>query len=257
LFFAGIDIGSATTKVAIFDGHQVLAYSIILTGASGKTASNKALEQALTKSSLKIENLTRVVSTGYGRRNTDATSNCITEITAHAKGAKHLFPTAKTIIDIGGQDSKVISMDDKGRLNKFLMNDKCAAGTGRFLEVMARTLDVSLEEFSNPLNCSVIPADINSMCTVFAESEVISLIAKGIDKDHIISGLNQAIAKRIVAMAKQIELQKDVIFTGGVAKNVALKKMLEETLGLKIYTPSEPQIVGAIGAAIAAQEQAQ
>jgi predicted CoA-substrate-specific enzyme activase len=137
------------------------------------------------------------------------------------------------------------------------MNDKCAAGTGRFLEVMAKTLDVTLDEFSSPSACAVKPAEITSMCTVFAESEVISLIAQGVDRDYIIAGLHQAISQRIVAMAKQVELQNDVVFTGGVAKNKALKNVLEETLGLKIYTPSEPQIVGAIGAAIAAQELSQ
>ncbi|MCW4010342.1 MAG: acyl-CoA dehydratase activase [Candidatus Bathyarchaeota archaeon] len=251
---AGIDAGSATTKAAIVKNGELSAYAIVPTGANGRNASAKALEEALALAKLTRIDLTKIVSTGYGRRNVEFAENAVTEITTHAKGAKTLFPSAMTIIDIGGQDSKVISLDEDGRINNFVMNDKCAAGTGRFLEVMARTLEVALQDLGKLSISAEKPAKISSMCTVFAESEVVSLIAQGEKREAIIAGLHEAISKRIAGMVKQVGLRREVVFTGGVAKNVGMKASLERVFGLKINIPAEPQIIGAFGAALIAEE---
>lgn len=251
---AGVDAGSATTKAAIVENGKLLAYAIVPTGANGRNAAVNALEKALARAKLARENLKAIMSTGYGRRNVTFADSTITEITAHTKGAKLLFPSAMTIIDIGGQDSKVISLDEEGRINNFAMNDKCAAGTGRFLEVMARTLEVALEDLGKLSVSAGKTAKISSMCTVFAESEVVSLIAQGEKREAIIAGLHEAISKRITSMTKQVGLRREVVFTGGVAKNVGMQTSLEQVLGLKINIPVEPQIIGALGAALTAEE---
>jgi predicted CoA-substrate-specific enzyme activase len=251
---AGVDAGSAATKAAIVGNDKLLAYAIVPTGANGKKASVNALEKALALAKLSRKDLGKIVSTGYGRRNLEFADTSMTEITAHAKGAKSLFPSARTIIDIGGQDSKVISLDEEGRINNFVMNDKCAAGTGRFLEVMARTLEVALEDLGSLSASAKYPAKISSMCTVFAESEVVSLVAQGEKREAIIAGLHEAISKRIAGMVKQVGLRREVVFTGGVAKNIGMQTGLERALGLKINIPAEPQIIGAIGAALIAEE---
>ncbi|MCW4017103.1 MAG: acyl-CoA dehydratase activase [Candidatus Bathyarchaeota archaeon] len=251
---AGVDAGSAATKAAIVKDGKILAYAIVPTGANGKNASVNALEKALALAKLTREDLKNIMSTGYGRRNVAFADNAITEITAHAKGAKSLFPQAKTIIDIGGQDSKVIGLDEEGRINNFVMNDKCAAGTGRFLEVMARTLEVTLQDLGKLSVSAQKTAKISSMCTVFAESEVVSLIAQGESREAIIAGLHEAISKRIASMVKQVGLRREVVFTGGVAKNIGMKAGLERVFGLKINIPTEPQIIGALGAALIAEE---
>ncbi len=251
---AGVDAGSAATKAVIVENHKAIAHAIVPTGANGRNASVNALEKALVNAKLTRGDLKNIVSTGYGRRNVGFAENAVTEITAHAKGAKALFSSAMTIIDIGGQDSKVISLDEEGRINNFVMNDKCAAGTGRFLEVMARTLEVSLEDLGALSLSAGKPAKISSMCTVFAESEVVSLIAQGEKREAIIAGLHEAISKRIAGMVKQVGLRREVVFTGGVAKNVGMKASLERVLGLNINIPAEPQIIGAFGAALIAEE---
>jgi predicted CoA-substrate-specific enzyme activase len=254
LAVAGVDAGSAATKAAIVENSKLLAYAIVPTGANGRNAAVNALEKALALAKLAREDLKTIISTGYGRRNVAFADSTITEITAHAKGAKLLFPSAMTIIDIGGQDSKVISLDEEGRISNFVMNDKCAAGTGRFLEVMARTLEVALEDLGKLSVSAGKAAKISSMCTVFAESEVVSLIAQGEKREAIIAGLHEAISKRIAGMVKQVGLRREVVFTGGVAKNVGMQASLEQVLGLKINIPVEPQIIGALGAALTAEE---
>ncbi len=255
MFFAGIDAGAAATKAVILKNKETLAYSIVNTGANVKAASENALNKSLAAANITRSDLTRIISTGYGRRNIDFSNSVVTEITAHAKGARHLFPSARTIIDIGGQDSKVISLDEDGRISNFLMNDKCAAGTGRFLEVMARTLDTAIQSLSELAASAERAAIISSMCTVFAESEVVSLIAQGEKREVIVAGLYEAISKRMLGMAKQVGLQNDVIFTGGVAKSLGMKMTLEKILGYKVFAPPEPQINGALGAALLAEEQ--
>ena len=195
------------------------------------------------------------MSTGYGRNTIDFADDRITEITAHARGVQFFFQEAHSVIDIGGQDSKAIVISKKtGNVIDFQMNDKCAAGTGRFLEVMAHALEVPIDEIGGLALKSNKPASISSTCTVFAESEVISLFAKGTKKENIAAGIHKSIARRVAGMAKRIGVAPLLVFCGGVAKNVAVKSFLEEELGYEIVTPDQPQLTGAIGAALIAQE---
>ncbi|MCU0845994.1 MAG: acyl-CoA dehydratase activase, partial [Spirochaetes bacterium] len=194
----------------------------------------------------------RIVATGYGRNSVSFADSSITEITCHAAGAHYLNPRIRSIIDIGGQDSKTISVDDAGRVKDFAMNDKCAAGTGRFLEVMARALEVDLDEFGTLSLRSVNPSKISSLCTVFAESEVISLISKGEIRDNIIAGIHESIAARVVAMAKRVGVVPPIMMTGGVAKNRGVVDALEKKLGSPIEVSASAQENGAIGAAVLA-----
>jgi len=195
------------------------------------------------------------MSTGYGRNSIDIADDRITEITAHAKGVQFYFPEAHSVIDIGGQDSKAIVISKKtGKVIDFQMNDKCAAGTGRFLEVMAHALEVPIEEIGTLALQSNKPAAISSTCTVFAESEVISLFARGASKIDIASGIHKSIARRVAGMAKRIGVAPLLVFCGGVAKNIAVEKYLEIELGFEIVRPEYPQLTGAIGAALIAQK---
>jgi predicted CoA-substrate-specific enzyme activase len=194
-----------------------------------------------------------IVSTGYGRNSVSFADKAITEITCHAAGAFFINPDIRSVIDIGGQDSKVILLNDNGRVADFAMNDKCAAGTGRFLEVMARALEIELERFGAMSLESQKPSQISSLCTVFAESEVISLIAKGEKRENIVAGIHDAIGARVASMAKRVKIASPVMMTGGVAKNSGLVKALERRLKQKILISDSAQIVGAIGAALLAQ----
>jgi predicted CoA-substrate-specific enzyme activase len=253
---AGVDIGSLTAKAVILQGADILGYSITPAGADVTAVAEHTLTTALDKAKLGRNDLAVVVSTGYGRAKVPLAHKSVTEITCDAKGARHLFPKTGMVIDVGGQDSKVISLDGEGRVIDFAMNDKCAAGTGRFLEVMAQALGIELDELG-PVSLkhkkSVV---ISSMCTVFAESEVISLIAEGYSKEDILNGLHQAIASRVSAMAQSLRVENMVILGGGVAKNIGVVKALEQNLRVKVRVPPEPQIIAALGAAICAQEMA-
>jgi predicted CoA-substrate-specific enzyme activase len=250
---AGVDIGSLTAKAVILQGSDILGYSIIPAGSDVIRVAEHSLTIALDRAEMKRDHLAAIVSTGYGRANVPLASKSVTEITCDAKGAHRLFPETRMVIDIGGQDSKVISLDQEGRVIDFTMNDKCAAGTGRFLEVMAQALEIELKELG-PVSLkhkkSVV---ISSMCTVFAESEVISLIAEGYPKEDILNGLHQAIASRVSAMAQSLRVE-NVVTLGGVAKNIGVVKALERNLRVKVKVPHEPQIIAALGAAICAQE---
>jgi len=186
-----------------------------------------------------------VVATGYGRASIEFAHKAVSEITAHAAGVHYLFPDVKGIIDIGGQDSKVIALEN-GRVVDFLMNDKCAAGTGKFLEFTAKALEVSTEALGGLALASRSPVSISSMCTVFAESEVVSLRARGLTKEDVAAGLVESIAQRVSVMAKQIGLREHVAFVGGVAKNAGIKAALERRLGVTLFVPFEPQITGAL-----------
>ena len=251
---AGIDIGSLTAEVVIMEQDKMISYVIRPTGFNSKQAAEKAIKEALMKAGLNMADLSSIVATGYGRISIDFADKIVTEITCHGRGAFFWDPTIRTVIDIGGQDSKVISLDRGGRVIDFAMNDKCAAGTGRFLEVMAQALELKLNELG-PVSLkhkkSVV---ISSMCTVFAESEVVSLIAEGCAKEDILNGLHQAIASRVSAMAQSLRVEKVVALCGGVAKNVGVVKALEQNLRVKVKVPAEPQIIAALGAAICARE---
>ena len=251
----GIDVGSITTKGAIMDGDRLLGFSIRNTGYYSGQAGKALYDELLAENRVPLSDVHSVVATGYGRKNVKFADRSITEITCHGSGAHFLNPEVRTIIDIGGQDSKVISLDRTGRVSDFVMNDKCAAGTGRFIEVMAGALEVLLDEFGRLSKAADQPSKISSLCTVFAESEVISLIAKGESRENIIAGIHEAIARRVAAMANRVSVQSPLMMTGGVAKNTGVVDALSNKLGQSILVLPEAQVTGAIGAAIIAQAQ--
>lgn len=248
---AGIDSGSTSTDVVIMNGNREIVSSLIIpTGGGAALSAEKCLLEALEKCGKKREEIARIVTTGYGRNYIADGDGSVTEITCHAKGAHYLLPSVRTIIDIGGQDSKAIRVDENGAVKNFLMNDKCAAGTGRFLEMMARTLGLSLEEMSSLGLDWKENVVISSMCTVFAESEVVSLVAQNKALPDIIHGLNNSVAAKVGALAARLGKEGDYILTGGVAKNKGIIKALEEKMNVKLYICEEAQICGAIGAAL-------
>ncbi len=254
---AGLDIGSLTTKAAFFDGKKMIGYYISRSGHEFERAGKEVYKSALDKINLKESDISYLIGTGYGRSSINFSNKTITEISCHGKGAYYfLGEDVKTVIDIGGQDSKAISLGKNGKVLDFQMNDKCAAGTGRFIEVMQNALNVgTISEMGELSLKAKDPAQISSMCTVFAESEVISLFAKGVAKEDIIGGIHKSIAKRVCGMAKRISIREKVAFCGGVAKNIGVHKAIEDELKTKVLIPEEPQINGAIGAAILAWEE--
>jgi predicted CoA-substrate-specific enzyme activase len=252
---AGVDIGSLSSETVILNNDEILSYSIVRTGVDAQGAAKRCLEVALDNAKLDSADVEAVVATGYGREMVPFSTNSVTEITCNTKGALFLFPEMRTVIDIGGQDSKIIALDREGRVIDFVMNDKCAAGTGRFLEVMAQALEIDLDDLGGTSLKHKKEVVISSMCTVFAESEVISLISQGYAKGDILNGLHQSIANRMTGMARSLRIEEDVILAGGVAKNIGVVKAIERKLNLKLKIPQEPQIVCALGAAICAREK--
>ena len=251
----GIDVGSITTKAAVVKDGKLILDKVIMTGYNAQDAGTKVYENIIAESGLNPSSVTRIISTGYGRNSVRIAEKAVTEITCHAVGAHFLNPNVRSIIDIGGQDSKAIVVDKSGAVKDFAMNDKCAAGTGRFLEVMARALEVDLDHFGTFSLKADMPAKISSLCTVFAESEVISLISKGEKRENIIAGIHESIAARVVAMAGRIGLGAPVMMTGGVAKNDGVVKALENKTGHTIDVSDKAQVTGAIGAALIASTQ--
>ncbi|MGI6177232.1 MAG: acyl-CoA dehydratase activase [Eubacterium sp.] len=255
-YAAGIDSGSTSTEAVIMDrDNNIVAYSVLSTGAGAAAGAERALTEALNKAGLSRGDLGKVVSTGYGRSTIGLGDESITEITCHARGAHFLEPDVRTIVDIGGQDSKVIVLGEDGGVVNFTMNDKCAAGTGRFLEMMARTLELSMEDMSALGLEWKNDVHISSMCTVFAESEVVSLIAQNTPVPDIIHGLNKAIASRITAMVKRMNGKAPYMMTGGVALNKGVVSCMEKELNSKITVSPYAQLCGAIGACLLAFEE--
>ena len=253
-YFAGIDVGSLSTEVVIIDDNATaITYHINPTGANCNEAVDLTLRQALSQARLSQDQLNFIVATGYGRMTIPFADKKITEISCHAAGAHHLFPDTETVIDIGGQDSKVIRIDRDGKVLDFTMNDKCAAGTGRFLEVMAGTFGAPIEELGALSLKAKREIPISSVCTVFAESEVISLIAQNEPKEEIIRGIHRAIVSRVWNMVQTVGVHGIVTMSGGVAKNKGVVALLEERLQKPIHIYREPQIVGALGAALLAR----
>ncbi|MFB3925302.1 MAG: acyl-CoA dehydratase activase [Syntrophales bacterium] len=246
---AGIDIGSITAKAAVMQDGKILGTRVIFTGYNAEAAGRKVFDEILEELAIVPDSIKRIISTGYGRNSIKFADKSITEIMCHAAGAFYLNPRIRSIIDIGGQDSKAISMDENGKVKHFAMNDKCAAGTGRFLEVMARALEVNLDEFGTMSLKADRPSKISSLCTVFAESEVISLISKGESRENIIAGIHDSIASRISAMAIRTGLTAPAMLTGGVAKNIGVVKALEKKMGFGFEVSPYAQVNGAIGAA--------
>jgi predicted CoA-substrate-specific enzyme activase len=255
LLVGGIDVGAATAKAVIIRNGKISSYAIIPTGFDVIKASKEVTNLACEKINRSIDELEFVVSTGYARNAVPFTNKTITEITCHAKGVHFLLPEARTIIDIGGQDSKVIRINESGNVVNFTMNDKCAAGTGRFLEVMARVLELDISEMGPISLNSSNPCQMSSTCTVFAETEVVSLRAQGKSREDLVGGIHKAVALRVLAMGRMVGYEKQVVLTGGVAKNIAVKKFLEDGIKMEIIIPEEPQITGALGGALFAEAE--
>jgi len=241
------------TKAVIMADTEICASIISYTGAEHRRQANKIMEEALAKANLAFEDITFVVATGYGRMNVPFSDRQITELTCHARGISSIFPNAHLGIDIGGQDAKALKIRN-GKLVDFVMNDKCAAGTGRFLEVIALALGLKVEDLGNISAKAHNRITISSTCTVFAEQEVISRLSQGVPLEDVIAGLHDSVASRVVRMARKLKIEPDVVFTGGVAKNGGVVRALEEQLGCHVLVPSEPLISGALGAALLARD---
>jgi predicted CoA-substrate-specific enzyme activase len=261
MLVAGVDVGAATAKTVIVSDGKVVGQAIIPTGDRIVVAAEKVTRLALEKAGMwrdKFDfkaDFDYVISTGYGRHSVPFANKAVTEIICHAQGAHFLLPGTRTIIDIGGQDSKAIGLDEKGNVINFVMNDKCAAGTGRFLEVMAQVLGVTIEELGPIALTSKNPCQISSTCTIFAESEMVSLRAEGKLREDLIAGIVRAVSSRVAVMGKTVGFKSDVVFTGGVAKNIGVKEALEEEIKMEIIVPEEPQTMGALGAALLAKAE--
>ncbi len=254
LYFAGIDLGSTMTKVVIIDADEAIRARVEShTGAEHRRLANKVMEQALEQANLSFGEIAYVVATGYGRINVPFADRQITELTCHARGVASFFPSVRTALDIGGQDAKGLKIKD-GKLIDFVMNDKCAAGTGRFLEVIASTLSLKVEELGGISLKSKNKVIISSTCTIFAQQEVISRISEGVPLEDIVAGLHSAIASRAVGMLRRLKIEPDVVFTGGVAQNIGVVKAVRENLGSEVFIPQDPLISGAMGAALLGKE---
>jgi predicted CoA-substrate-specific enzyme activase len=242
------------TKVVLTDKSSNLLATIKgPTGPEHRQLANEVMRQALEQASLQIDDISYIVATGYGRLNVPFADRQITELSCHARGVYSLFPNARTAIDIGGQDAKCLRIHN-GRLISFVMNDKCAAGTGRFLEVTAAALGTKLEDMGDISLKATKKVQISNLCTIFAQQEVVALISRGEKLENILAGLNGALASRIAALARRLGIVSDLVLTGGVAKNVGMVKAMKESLGCEILVPEEPLITGALGAAILANE---
>lgn len=249
MYSAGIDIGSISTKAVIMKGGEILAGRVIFTGYNAESAGRKAFDAVLADLRLDRSAIARIVSTGYGRKSLALADKSVTEIMCHAAGARHISPRIRSIIDIGGQDSKAILLDDRGKVANFAMNDKCAAGTGRFLQMMAHVLDYDIGDFG-----SVDPwgefQPISSMCAVFAETEVVGHLARGVDRESLVRGLLRSIASRSAAMLARIGMKEPLFFSGGVSRSPSLVRLIGRETDCEILTSDRSQFAGAIGAAL-------
>jgi predicted CoA-substrate-specific enzyme activase len=252
-YFAGVDVGSTMTKAVILN-EGIIASVIGPTGPEQRRLANRVMEEALNQAAVSFQSIAYIVSTGYGRINVPFADKQFTEITCHARGIVRLFPKAKTIIDIGGQDVKGIRIDATGKIVDFVMNDKCAAGSGRFIEVIADTLGVPLDKVSDLSLRSKNPANISNICTIWAQQEVASSLAEGVPISDLLAGVHKSLADRIGRMVSRLKVEEEVVVTGGGGKNKGLVMALSEQLGHEILVPEEPLITGAIGAALLGKE---
>lgn len=255
--FAGVDVGSTTGKALLLEADKgILAQTIMDVETRPEDTAGICVDRVLREAGLDEKDITYMVGTGYGRVKIPFANDNISEITCHATGAKRLCPTVKTVVDIGGQDCKVMGVREDGKVREFVMNDKCAAGTGRFLEAQARVLKVKLDKFSELSKKADSPALISSQCSVFAESEVITQLNEGNSIENIVAGIHVAIASRLISLLKRVGIAEDLTVSGGCAKNEGLIKILQEKVGVQVVKlPADPQIVGALGAAVLAQEK--
>lgn len=255
MYFLGIDLGAVSTKMVLLDeNYNNLADHITNTGTNSKLAIKESLDSCLARAGITLEQIKYSVATGYGRFNVPFASKQISEITCHAQGANHLFADTRTVIDIGGQDSKAIRINEKGEVIDFVMNDKCAAGTGRFLEKMAEVLEINIKDLGELSLKSKKVIEISSMCAVFAESEVVSLLADGSTREDIAMGLHNSVADRVISLARKVKLFESITLTGGVINNVGIVHCIKSKLATNVNLSEQPQIIGALGAAVIAAD---
>lgn len=256
MYTLGIDIGSTTSKcIVLKDGTEILGSSIVIAG-TGTLGPQQALEEVFSKSGILKRDIACTVATGYGRKLFEDADGEVSELSCHARGVHFVFPDVHTVIDIGGQDAKVLSLNEKGRMTNFLMNDKCAAGTGRFLDVMANILQLKIGDLELEAAKADAPVKISNTCTVFAESEVISQLASGVAIPNLVAGICESVAGRVASLAKRIGIREQVCMSGGVAQNGGVRKAMEQELGVTIQYSDMAQLMGALGAALYAYDKA-
>lgn len=253
---AGVDVGSTQTKAVVVDeAGTIVGRALIMTGSNVVRAAEDAFRRALADGDLREEEVEYVIGTGYGRYKVTFGNSQVTEISCHGRGAVHMFPGTRTVIDMGGQDTKAIRVSGAGEILDFCMNDKCAAGTGRFLGAAAAALDIPLDEIGPTALAGERPVKISTTCTVFAESEVLSWLGKGKKIEDILLGVHQSIASRSIGLLRRVGIEEQVTFTGGVARNVAMRQTLEERLGFAVNLSEESHFMGALGAALFALDR--
>lgn len=255
MYFLGIDIGSSATKLIAIDEEKIIVGRSVVQLGTGTSGVPAAIEALFLNSGLKAEDIAMTVATGYGRQTCAQADTEVSEISCHAKGIHHLLPNVRTIIDIGGQDTKAIQISPKGSIQQFAMNDKCAAGTGRFLDVMSKVLDVGLDRLGEVDAQHTEISPISNTCTVFAESEVISKLSAGTPIPDVLAGIHQAVAKRVAGLVLRNGIIPEIALTGGVAQNAGIIRALSEELKCTLCIPDDPQITGALGAALIAREK--
>ncbi|HJM20147.1 MAG TPA: acyl-CoA dehydratase activase, partial [Candidatus Thalassarchaeaceae archaeon] len=254
---AGVDVGSTQTKAVIIDEQRgIIGRSLIDTGADVVLAAENAFQIALDDSTLNADDISYVIGTGYGRYKVSFGDDQVTEISCHGRGAVHMFPDTRTVLDMGGQDTKAIAVSDTGEIVDFCMNDKCAAGTGRFLGAASSALDIPLSELGPTALRATRPVRISTTCTVFAESEILSWLGKGKKIEDILMGVHQSISSRSIGLLRRVGINDKVTFTGGVAKNLGMIHVLNENLGLEINVSEDSHYMGALGAALFAMDRA-
>jgi len=253
---AGCDIGSLTAKAVILKDGKMLASEVVLASAQPERSATEVMTIALEKAGIKMEDIAYCVGTGYGRKHIPFMNGEESEIACHARGAVWQVPTARTVVDIGGQDAKAIRVDNQGNVERYIYNDKCASGTGRFLEIIADSLDIKLEDMGTLSEKATEKLTLSNQCVVFAETEIISLVNEGKEIADIVSALHQAVANRAASLARGILVEPDAVMTGGVAKNSGMFSALERALGVKLHKVENPQINGALGAALFAADKA-
>ena len=256
MIVAGCDVGSLSAEAVIMSDGSIISSEIIRVRPRPEQSATDVMDKALSKTGLTYKDIECCVSTGYGRERIPFANGNVSELSCHGKGAQWLVPSVRTVIDVGGQDCKVIRVDENGKLLNFVMNDKCAAGTGRFLEFMAKVLGVGIEDLGPLALATEKPAPITNMCSIYAESEVLHYVYEGKNPAEIAAGINHAMAERVNSLVKRVGVEKDVCITGGVAKNIGVVRNLEEMLQVNAEElPVDPQIVGAIGAGLFAKEE--
>jgi predicted CoA-substrate-specific enzyme activase len=256
---AGCDIGSLTAKAVIMENGNIISQAVMRAKARPSESAIDVMQMALDKANLARDDIGYIVGTGYGREQIPFVDQVESEISCHAKGAWRIMPSVRMIIDIGGQDAKATRLDDSGNVARYIYNDKCASGTGRFLEIMGEALEVPLEKLGELAAKSMEKLSISNQCVIFAETEVVSLVNEGKETADILNALHHSLAKRVASLARSIDVRQDVVMTGGVAKNAGVFSALSEALGLplKALDGVDPQIMGALGAALYAEEKVQ